>query len=140
EPHQTQVVRDAGRALGSRQTPEPEPDVAFDRQPGKDAALLEDEDPARVGAAHLLAVDPDRARGRRKETGDDVQERGFPAPRRAQDADELALAHLEVEVLEHTDLAVLGLERHEEAADRELRSSGQRLARGNHAASSAAPA
>ena len=47
-------------ALGARELEQAEADVAFDREPGKDAALLEHEDAARVGAVDALAVDADR--------------------------------------------------------------------------------
>ena len=36
---------------------EAEADVAFDGEPGKDAALLEDEDAAGVGTVHGFAID-----------------------------------------------------------------------------------
>src|ERR1700687_1402968 len=76
----------------------------------------------------------------REETGHQVQERRFAAPGRAENADELAFSHVEVDVLEDADFVPVRPEGHLKAADFELRSPGQRLPSGNHAAFSAPPA
>ena len=59
------VVRDDAPALLGRLARQPEADVLIDREPGEDAALLEHEDAARVGAADRLALHraPRRASG-----------------------------------------------------------------------------
>ena len=88
-----------------------EADVAFDREPGEHAALLKHEDAPRIGAVHRLAVDEDLAARRREEAGHDVQQRGFAAARGAEQADELAFAHFEADVVQHVDAAAVALER-----------------------------
>src|SRR6266540_2412383 len=137
EADEPDVVRDAALALVPRELAEAEADVALDGQPGEDAALLKDENPARVGAADLLPVDPHGAGGRREKAGNDVQERGLAAAGRAEDADELSLAHVQGDVLEHADVVLLRPEGHVEAADLDLHAPGKRLADGDHAASRA---
>ena len=69
------VVSDALAPFRCRQIEEAEGDVAFDGEPGKDAALLEDEDAPRVGSVDGFAVDGDLSAGGRKKAGHGVQQR-----------------------------------------------------------------
>ncbi len=57
EAHHLDVVGDALLALGARQLEQAESDVALDRQPRKNAALLEDKDAPRIRLPHRFAVD-----------------------------------------------------------------------------------
>ena len=102
---QLDVVGDAPLAFSRRQLEQAEPDVSFDGEPGKHAALLKDEDAARVGAVHRLAVDADLARWSARETRHHVQHRRLAAARWTQQADELAFADFEIDVVEHGDAA-----------------------------------
>src|SRR3954471_15331600 len=81
---------------------QPEADVPFDGEPRKNAALLKDKDAPRVRPGHPLAIDANLPLRRRNESGGDVQHGRLPAARGTQDADEFAVADVEVDVLEYT--------------------------------------
>ena len=53
----------------------------------------------------FVAVDQHAARGRILQPGDDAQQRRLAAAGRADEDDELAVLHLEVDALQHLDLA-----------------------------------
>ncbi len=57
----------------------------------------------------LLAVDEDAPRGRRVEPGDEPQQRGLAAPRRADDGDELTLGYLQVKLAQDGQALRAGL-------------------------------
>src|SRR6185312_7141144 len=100
-----------------------EADVVLHVEPGKDPVLLEDEDVARVGLRHDLVLDADLAGRRLEETAGDVQQGRLAASRGADDADELAVEDLEVDVLQDVDAGlplVRALERHPEIAHDDL--------------------
>src|SRR5437763_2164241 len=134
QPDELHVVRDARAALASRKVEQPEADVAFDREPRKNAALLEDEDAAAIGAGHALAVDGHLPCRRLEESAGDVEQRRLPASRRPQNADQLPLGHVQVDVAEHGDVA----EMHRHAAEADLHAAIRCSAR-RTSASSATP-
>ena len=70
-----------------------ERDVAFDGEPGKDAALLKDKDAPRIGTAHHFAIDPYFSAGGRKKTGHGAQQRRFAAARRSEQTDKLSIGN-----------------------------------------------
>jgi hypothetical protein len=87
-------------------------DVLEGRQDGDEVVELEDEPdvvgaPAgRLGVGHpadVLAADLDVARGGRIQAGDEVQQRRLARAGRSHQGEELALIHVQVEVLEHRD-------------------------------------
>ena len=86
-------------AFSLRQLEKSELDVSFDREPGEHAAFLEDENAAWVGPAHCFAVDADFTAGRGKKAADGAQQRRFSATRGADDAEKLALRHVEIDVV-----------------------------------------
>src|SRR5256712_3630932 len=98
EVHHLQVLADGGVDLRARRALglEAPGDVAGYGAPGKKRELLEHHAAVRAGAADLLAVHPDAAAALGlDEAADDVQESALAAAARADDGDELALAHPE---------------------------------------------
>ena len=92
-------MRDPRSAFGLRQFEKSELDVPLHRKPGEYAALLEDEDAARIGSSDRFAVDADFAAGGGEEAADGAQQRRFTASRGADDAKEFALGHVEIDVV-----------------------------------------
>ena len=95
------VVGDALRAFRRGELEEAEADIAFDGEPGKDAALLEDEDAAGIGSGDYLAIDADLSAGGGEEAGHGAEQRRFAAAGGAEEADELSFGNFEVDVFEH---------------------------------------
>src|SRR5467141_2927418 len=87
-------------------------DVAGHGAPGEKRELLEHHAAVRAGAADLLAVHPDAAAALGlDEAAEDVQEGALAAAARADDGDELALAHAEaLDVEDRQRLAVLRID------------------------------
>src|SRR5262249_52980987 len=78
-------------------------------EPGESRIFLEhDADPLRHGAGDRSSIHLDRARRRRKQPGDDVQQRALAAAGRSDHADELAAPEIEVERAERSHRAVAG--------------------------------
>src|ERR1700760_2843833 len=77
---------------------ETEFDVVPHGHPWKQRIVLEHDRAFRAGSAHWPAVDRDPARGRRDQTGNDLEQRRLPASRWAEQADELALLDPQVDV------------------------------------------
>src|SRR6185312_6759166 len=101
-------LADAGGllALRNRQMLQHKVDVVRYGLPRQQARLLEDVADGRL--ARLLAAEEDGvAAGRGVETAQDIQDRRLAAARRAKDADELVLLHLEAHILEHDKLALV---------------------------------
>src|SRR5205085_4691637 len=109
------VVRNPISLLLIREAEEAEADISFDGQPRKNAALLEDEDASRIGTGDALVIDHHVPRCWLHESADDVQQRRLPAARRAENADEFAVADVEGNVFEHRHLA----EAHRHVANRD---------------------
>ena len=105
-----QHLDDALVALGATPPEELERqrDVLRDGSPVVEHRRLEDDAVVAVEprAMRRLPVDEDLARRRLDEVADDAQERRLPAAGRADERDELAAAHLEVDVLERGDAAL----------------------------------
>src|SRR5215471_16162664 len=80
---------------------EAELDIAPRRAPRQQARLLKHEAAVAAGAAHLLAVDEDRAAIEPAEALDDPQQRGLAAAALAHQRDDLVLAHLEAHMTQH---------------------------------------
>jgi hypothetical protein len=72
-------------------------DVLHHRQPGKQRVALEHHAAVGAGAGDGPAVEGHGAGGRPVEAGDDAQQRGLAATRGAEDGDEIALAHRQVD-------------------------------------------
>jgi hypothetical protein len=88
-----------GLAAGDAGDVEAEADVGRHRLPRVDAVVLEDHR-RRVGD---VGGDPHLAGARAQQPGDDPQEGGLPAARRADDRDELAVGHVEVDGAQRLD-------------------------------------
>ena len=91
-----------GRARDARKL-ETVGDVLADALPWHEAEVLEDHRHLAAGRAHLNAVDHDAAGVDLREPMHAPKQRRLPAPRRAEDAEGLAVPHREVEILEHGD-------------------------------------
>jgi hypothetical protein len=87
-----------------------EGDVLFHRHPRKQRVFLEHHAALRTGAGHQLAVGGDGAGRRQRKAGDGIQQRRLAAAGRTEQADELALRDVEVDVLQCYDIAFGGLE------------------------------
>src|SRR5690606_32687493 len=107
EPDREQrVVDEAGALLlGELLVLERQLDVAPHREPGVEAAaiLLEDERHVLGRPRDGLAVELDDARGGGEQPGDALEQGRLAAPRGADDAYELAAAHLEADVADRLD-------------------------------------
>jgi hypothetical protein len=110
-------MADALFLLFAGKTGNAEANVSFHRQPGKDAALLEDEDAPRVRPVHDLTTDFHDATCRGQKTSHDVQQRRFAAPGRAEKTQELALSDLEADVFEDDGLLAIAIEDHSDVFD-----------------------
>src|SRR5690606_22651274 len=77
-----------------------EGDVREHREPRHERVALEDDAALERGPGHLAAVHDHRAFARLVEPGEDVEDGRLAAARVADDADELALLEVEVDLLE----------------------------------------
>ena len=86
-------ILDARLALAARhaQLLHAEGDVVGDAQPGEERRVLEHDAAIGAGPAHALAADTHLALVGALEAGDEVEQRRLAAPRRADQADELAV-------------------------------------------------
>ena len=87
-----------------------EPDVLGNRQMREERRRLEDEadvSGARRQERHVLVVKPDAAAGRLHEPRDHPQGRRLAAAGRAEERDELAIGHVEVELVDRDRRAVM---------------------------------
>ena len=87
-------------ALGLLFFQQTETDVVHHRQPGEHAVLLKDKHAPRVRPVDRLAFDGGFAPGLAQKSANDVEQRRFAAARWADDADELACLHLEMDAFE----------------------------------------
>src|SRR5258708_13328246 len=93
-----QLLRPAPRLiLFDGRGDEPGSEVIEHRVPGEQRGVLEH---PRILAALAIAPKPDLAIRRLEQAVDDLQERRLPASTGAQEADELAIAHLEIHALD----------------------------------------
>ena len=102
------VTRRSISGAGVSDLLEAEAHIVPDRQVRIERIGLEHHGDAAVGRrhdGHVGAVDQHAARGRVLQPGDDAQQRGLAAARRADEDDELAVVDLEVDALQHVDLA-----------------------------------
>ena len=118
------VIRDAFVSFGAREFEEAEADVALHGEPGEDAALLEDEDAASVGAGDGFVVDADGSAGGGEEAGHGVEEGRFAAAGGADEADELAVVDGEVDVGEDRGAFAVAREDHVDVVHAEFRGGG----------------
>src|SRR5439155_306904 len=86
---------------------QPERYVLPDRHPGKERVFLEHHGAGGIGLLDRLAKGKDLPRAGPRESGDGVEEGGFAAARRSEQADELARRHLEVNPVQGDDAAEL---------------------------------
>ena len=113
-------TRRAISSLGTPRDAEPEGQVPLRRHPRIERVGLEHHaDAAVLGLlpGDVLAVDPDLAGIDVEEPGDGVEQRRLAAARGAEEHDELAGIHLEIEILQHLQVA----EGDPEVLDRYLR-------------------
>src|SRR6516164_2762591 len=104
-------------------------DVFSDREPWKEAVVLEDHDAIGSGTLHRSAIDQNLTRGLRMKSGDQVQERGLATTRRSNDAEKLTRSNLEIDVIERQKaLATLGSIAETDVAQANLRGDGNALA------------
>ena len=100
--NKTQIVLHLLLALGLREVLhlQAELDVAADRQPGKQAEFLEDQDTIGPRPAHRRAIHQNLPRGLGIQPGDQVQERGLATSRRTDDAKKLSRLHFQADIVE----------------------------------------
>ena len=87
---------------------QPEGDVAIDRHMRIEGIGLEDHGDAPLGGRQLIdppPADGKLARADRLQPGDDAQQRGLAAARGADEDAELAILHLEIDVVQDLDIA-----------------------------------
>ena len=82
--------------------------VVEDGAPGKEHRRLEDDPDVAARAGDGQAAEPHFATRRGKQSGDDLEQGGLAAARRPDDRNQLALGHVQVDVLERQDGAALG--------------------------------
>src|SRR5207249_12078847 len=116
EPDLREVVVDDAPPDGRMDTAHAQPvtDVLLDRHPREDALLLEHHRRERLRRVAHLEVQ--FAGGLPLEAGEDAKERGLPTAARADDAAELAVADLEVHLLEGDERATTQAEAHPKVA------------------------
>jgi hypothetical protein len=101
QPHQAQRVVDARGDFGvvERGLAQSERDVVGHVEPRKARILLEhDADAFRHLARHRLTFERDGSLGRTVQAGNDFEQRGFPAARRADHDEELAARKIEIDL------------------------------------------
>ncbi len=103
--HQVEHLGDPGLDVGVRNllTAEAEGDVLVDRQVGKESVVLEDRVDVplvRREPGDVAALELDLTRGRLLEPADHPEGRGLAAAGRTEEAEELALADLEVDMVD----------------------------------------
>jgi hypothetical protein len=81
-------------------------------QPGQQRVVLEHDGALGPRRGNFSAVADQRARRGRQQAGDEVQQRGLAAARVADQRDELAALHVQVDVLQRMELALAGGEHH----------------------------
>jgi hypothetical protein len=94
-----------------------EADIAFDRLPREQRVILEHDAAIDAGAGDFRAIDHDGAGRRRHEPRHHVQQRRFPAARRADDHDELAIRHRKRRLRQREHALARRRERFGDAAD-----------------------
>jgi hypothetical protein len=112
QPHQLHEVGDVDRLLLHPRHLERQLDVGGHRAPRQQRGLLEGDADVVLAAGHgrRLAVDEHLSGRRLLEVGEDPQDRGLPAARRAEEGDEPAFGRLVVDVLERDHGVALDLE------------------------------
>ena len=78
-----------------------EADVAVHGEPGHQRVALEDHATFGAGAGDRFVLEADGAFGGHLKARHEVDQRGFAGAREAQENEELALLHFEIDVLEH---------------------------------------
>ena len=84
-------------------------DIVCDRQPGKEPELLENQDPVSARPVYRLAVNQDTARRGLLQPGNQMQQRGLAASRRADNAEKLAGFDLQVDSVKRQQSRSVGL-------------------------------
>ena len=102
EPHQFDEIARTIAALGRAHAIdlERELDIAHHRAPRQQAEILEHHAGVLARPAHRRSGDGDAALVRRNQPGGEPQQGRLPAPARAQQRDELALAHARIDAIE----------------------------------------
>jgi len=117
--HEIEIARHraAPRVRGHTRQAQTERHVAGHREPREEHVLLKDDAAIGAGSRDSAAVHEDLSGRGTKETGDEVQQRRLAAARWPENADELALRHVEVDVEERRGSATVGDERARQRAD-----------------------
>jgi hypothetical protein len=84
--------------------------ILVDRQPGKQAVVLEHHGALRSRRIDLPVFEQDGARRHRRETGDQVEKRGLAAAGMADDRNELTLVDGQVDVAQHVRACAAAVE------------------------------
>jgi hypothetical protein len=84
-----------------REMEETEGDVAFDSEPGEDAALLEDENAPGIGPVHDFAVDLYLSAGGGEETSHGAEQCRFAATGGAKETNKFSFGNFKADVIEH---------------------------------------
>ncbi len=98
-----------------------EQQVVHHVEPREQRVFLEHHHPVSAGPAHRHAIGEDPARVGPLQPGDDVQQRRLAAARRANQADELALVHLQRHAIERMHHTFAGAEGLADFLDRQFR-------------------
>jgi hypothetical protein len=91
---------------------EAECDVAFYGKPGKNAALLEDEDAPGIRTKDRFAIDGDLSTGGGKKAGHGAQQRRFATTRGTEETNELSVGYGERDVVKHGHAFAVAREHH----------------------------
>jgi len=97
------VARDNALALALLLLAQTKADVLAYVQPRENAVLLENENASRIGAAHGLALDQHFAKSRIDKSSHDVEQSGFSATARADQANEFAVRDLRIHFFQNID-------------------------------------
>jgi hypothetical protein len=95
--------------FGGRERPQ---HVVQAAQPRQQRVVLEHNGALRPGRGDLAAVADQRALAGLQQSGDQVQQRGFAAARVADQRDELAALHVEVDAPQRMEAPLAGVEHH----------------------------
>src|SRR5213080_1309884 len=117
-----EIARDDGAALGAAGALEAQPElhVARHGEPRKQHVLLEHDAAVRTGSRDGTAVDQHLAGGRTEKAGDDVQQRRLAAAGGTEQADELVLGDVDIDVEQRRRLTAGRDERTRQPADVDL--------------------
>ena len=102
----SRAARSSASRVRDTETFEAVAHIAEHGAPRQQGRILEHDGAVRTGPRHHLAVDQDAAAGRRDQAIDHGEESGLAATRRANNGDELAIHHLQIDAVERHELRI----------------------------------